>query len=90
MNPSKIFVRPRPLTTYERGQYPRLKSALVRKSHLEGGTHLKHEGELVPGTTYWLRLIRAGDVVVSPNESKIEKVVPEKLEASKSSAKKRG
>ena len=60
---NKIFVKPRALTDFEKKQYPDLKCAIVRQLPEQGGHPLALEGELVPDSTYWLRRIKAGDVL---------------------------
>ncbi len=70
--PKTIKVRPRDLTPYEREQYPHLKRglAVVSKPAVEGGQRLSLDGEMVPATTYWLRRIKAGDVIVMSTNHK--------------------
>lgn len=65
----RLFVRPRDLTKQEQEQYPGLEVARVRKQVKEGGGILAAEGEFVKEDSYWLRLLKVGDVAKAKKAS---------------------
>lgn len=78
----KIKVKPRELTEYEHNQYVNISCARIRKPVTEGGALLKEEGEFVPETTYWLRRLKAGDVVKVSTRKSVDKPTTKRSSAS--------